>query len=727
MLTLIRRANVIRIRLERFLVRPHLSAWVFFVILSLVMLYPLSLHLNDAAVDKADPLLNAWILAWDARALTRQPGALFDANIFYPYSRTLAYSETLLGLVPFAAPIIWLTGNPLLAVNVLCLLSFVLCGWGMFALVYRLTREWWAALIAGVIFAYVPYRFAHVSRLQLVTAQWIPLAFLFLDRLVERKAWRDWALLALVFNLQMLSSYYYGLFASVSLAVLLIGYWLTQRRSFDRKFVVQLLALGLITLAVNAPFVLPYFTVARDMNFQRSLEDAVRGGADLMDFVTVPPENWLYGSLTSAWRQGWWYEHVSFPGLLACALGMMGLVSGMSRRARTRPVIHYGLLLLAAFVLMLGPALRWRGQTVLTPMPYTLLYEFVPGFRGLRQPARFSIIAVLALSVLAGYGFIWLARRVPERWARNRLAPRSVLGALAAGIVMMEYTSVPVPFVTVPTGDQIPAVYRWLAQQAGEFSVLELPLRTDLRETEGPRLYFSTFHWKRLVNGYSGWHTPVYTKLLGYTGKFPDEPSLRWIVGIGVQYVIVHRAQLTPEELAWLDAQVGKYADGLALAQSFGDDQVYQVLQPLTGAPTARGWRVGPAIAWLGYWTFPTKVQAGQEMALRFFWQRRGDITQDYVVRTDVLDHTGRVVLQRAEAPVYGTRATSTWQPDEVIMDRHDIQLPLDLPAGQYEIRAGLFLSSTHESLPISTLEGAPVGELLSLGRLTVTGAGSEK
>jgi hypothetical protein len=312
-------------------------------------------------------------------------------------------------------------------------------------------------------------------------------------------------------------------------------------------------------------------------------------------------------------------------------------------------------------------------------------------------------------------------------WRASRPSSAALVGGVALAALALEYANFPLPLYNIPIGDQVPAVYRWLAQQPGDGPVLELPLRPDIPHVEGPRLYFSTFHWKRLVNGYSGWHTPVYTKLLGYTEKFPDEPSLRWIVGIGVQYVIVHRAQLTPEELAWLDAQVGQYADGLALAQSFGDDQVYQVLQPLTGAPTARGWRVGPAIAWLGYWTFPATMQAGQEMALRFFWQRRGDITQDYVVRTDVLDHTGRVVLQRAEAPVYGTRATSTWQPDEVIMDRHDIQLPSDLPAGQYEIRAGLFLSSTHESLPISTLEGVPLGEQLSLGRLTVTGAGSEK
>jgi hypothetical protein len=732
MLTLIRRANVIRIRLERFLVRPHLSAWVFFVILSLVMLYPLSLHLNDAAVDKADPLLNAWILAWDARTLASRPLALFDANIFYPYSGTLAYSETLLGIVPFSTPIIWLTGNPLLTVNLLCFFSFVLSGWGAYALVYRFTHEGWAGLVAGVVFAFAPYRFAQISRLQLVTAQWIPLAFLFLDRLIERHAWRDLALFTLLFNLQVLSSYYYGLFIAVSLAVLLIGYWLTHRQAINRKLCFQLVVFGLVTLAINVPLVLPYFTVARAMDFQRTFEDAVRGGADLVDFITVPPENGLYGALTTSLREGWWYERVLFPGLSVVGLAVIG-VAGYLRRPRpaeARAVIQYVLLLVVSAILALGPALRLRGQVLFTPLPYTLLFQYVPGFRGLRQPARFEIMVALCLSVLAGYGVACLARRANERWSSRFVNSRAVLGSLATGLIVAEYISIPVPFVTMPVGGQIPAVYQWLAQQPGDIPILELPLRLDLREIEGARLYYSTFHWKQLVNGYSGWYTPVYFKLIGLTQGFPNEPSLRWIAGIGTQYVIVHRWQMTHDELAELDAHLGDYAGCLAMVKSFDDDQVYQVLQPLTGKPTTRGWRVGTSIALLGYWLQPQAAHPGDELSLSLFWQRKGQaISHDYTVFTHVLNTDGTLVTQHDGPPTNNDsiRPTSSWTMDKVTADEHRIHLPSDLPPGRYEVRAGMYLPSTMERLSISTLQGDPMGDSVPLGWLTVTSGQHEQ
>ena len=65
-------------------------ALVFFVLTSVFAL-PLSLHPATEALDLGpDTRLFLWTLAWDVHALVRQPLAIFDANIFYPESRTLA-------------------------------------------------------------------------------------------------------------------------------------------------------------------------------------------------------------------------------------------------------------------------------------------------------------------------------------------------------------------------------------------------------------------------------------------------------------------------------------------------------------------------------------------------------------------------------------------------------------------------------------------------------------
>src|SRR5262245_20149235 len=97
------------------------SAWIVaaaYLLLTLVFTYPLSLHPASTIIWRnADTDLFMWTLAWNTHAIVQQPLAIFDANIYYPYLHTLAYSENLLGSTIFAAPVLWTTANPVLALN----------------------------------------------------------------------------------------------------------------------------------------------------------------------------------------------------------------------------------------------------------------------------------------------------------------------------------------------------------------------------------------------------------------------------------------------------------------------------------------------------------------------------------------------------------------------------------------------------------------------------------
>jgi hypothetical protein len=136
----------------------------------------LSLHLDNAVEDRQDALLNVWITAWDGHQLLSDPLHLFDANIFHPYPRTLAYSELLLGNALLALPITAATGNPVLGYNVALLLSFFLSGFGTYLLVRKLTRSPGGGLVAGAIFAFSSYRMTNLAQAQLLTTQWMPFA-----------------------------------------------------------------------------------------------------------------------------------------------------------------------------------------------------------------------------------------------------------------------------------------------------------------------------------------------------------------------------------------------------------------------------------------------------------------------------------------------------------------------------------------------------------------------
>ena len=141
---------------------------VSFCALALVKLHPVLPRLGTHIHHPSDPLLVSWILAWDFHALTTNPWTLFQANIFYRAENTLAFSDHLIGVLPLFAPAYALTGNPIFAYNVVFLLSFPLSGLSMFLLVRHSTRNFWASLLAGALFAFAPIRFGVLSHLQLL-------------------------------------------------------------------------------------------------------------------------------------------------------------------------------------------------------------------------------------------------------------------------------------------------------------------------------------------------------------------------------------------------------------------------------------------------------------------------------------------------------------------------------------------------------------------------------
>ena len=180
---------------------------------------------------------------------------------------------------------------------------------------------------------------------------------------------------------------------------------------------------------------------------------------------------------------------------------------------------------------------------------YPLLYTYVGPFRGLRAPARFSILVGLTLSLLAGYG----AARILGRWPRQRIA----LTAVMLGLVMLE--AMPrMPLERVWKSP--PPIY---ASISGEPTAVlaEFPMPTapvgfffDTRY-----LYFSTFHWHPMLNGNSGYFPKSYEELTKRELDFPSDSAVEYLRTRGVDYVAVHGAFFDREKfqriVATLDAR----------------------------------------------------------------------------------------------------------------------------------------------------------------------------
>lgn len=509
-----------------------LAAVAVFAALVAAMTWPQVLHLASHAPQHQDIYFNMWRLRWFAHALATSPSGLFDANIFHPEPRALALSDAMIVEGVAAAPLLWAGLNPVLVHNILLLGAIALSGAAMYALVRYLTGSRGAGLLAGIVFAFAPYRVEHIMHMELQWTMWMPLAFLALHRTLDTGRLKYGVATGACIALQMLSSIYYGIFLAtlIALASLLL---LPRDRHVPFVTAARALAAGaVLAVAISALYALPYLR-AQDTVGDRAIEEVASFSATPASYLVATPGNWLYGRVTGARGRA---ERRLFPGAMAVVLAIAGLLLVTpSRRA-----IAYLLLLVAAFETSLGVG----------GYAYTFLYEHVSVYRGLRAAARLGIFVVMFLGVLAGFGYRALAA---GRSPRVRFA---VVAALAA-VLLAEYRAT-VSLVAYPAA--APGVYRLLARQPrGVVAEFPVPSVDALPGRDPEYAYMSTFHWFPLVNGYSGVYPPSYLSRLERLRGFPDETSLVQLRRDGVRYVIVHQGSSSVSELTDLRLRLASH------------------------------------------------------------------------------------------------------------------------------------------------------------------------
>ncbi|MDH4198402.1 MAG: hypothetical protein OEW05_13400, partial [Candidatus Aminicenantes bacterium] len=211
-----------------------------------------------------------------------------------------------------------------------------------------------------------------------------------------------------------------------------------------------------------------------------------------------------------------------------------------------RAVFLYLPLLVWALFLSFGSEVRVFGRTLFADKtygavftPFRWLFQNIPGFSGIRSPSRYAVFVLLATAVLAGFG---IAR------VFSRLKNRRVRVAVAAALFLfmnVEFLVVPQRTILAPVGEDIPPVYRWLNEQPGDFAVLELPVN-NLISRDALFMYFSLFHGKRLVNGYSGFLPPATLNLRSVFRRFPVWENFDILRALGVRYLVLHMKGWTP-------------------------------------------------------------------------------------------------------------------------------------------------------------------------------------
>jgi hypothetical protein len=500
--------------------REALRAALVFVVLTVVMTWPQARDVRTHVAAHFDSYFSLWRLAWIAHQLPTAPTELFEGNIFYPQRLTLALSDPILlpGLI--AAPLLWAGASAVVTYNLLILGSFVLSGLAAWLLARHITGSDAAGYLAGIIFAFAPYRFEHLFHLEILWGVWIPIAFLLLHRATERGTVEDGVRTGLAVIGQALSCLYYAVYLGMSLTVM--GPLLIRWRDRRRWQVVAGLAGGALAAVLSMVIYLqPLLAVRNDVQ-PRELTEAGIYSATIENYLSTPEGNRVYGALTNAVGAP---ERRLFPGLAAIVLAIGALLHP------GRVTLAYLALLVFAMIASMGTNAPFfsaiRGASELVGM--------------LRVPARFGAIFLCAIAVLAAMGAASLLSNVATRRAR------ALLVAAFATFMLIEYsTSVDLEPVAPPS-----LVYRWLADQPpGPVSELPFPHFNRLPGRDAHREYYSSFHWQSLLNGYSGYYPISHLRLVFYISNFPRGAWIELLLGRGTRYIVIHERELYPGVLA---------------------------------------------------------------------------------------------------------------------------------------------------------------------------------
>lgn len=508
--------------------------WVVLAGIALAVLtsWPLILHLpSRIAPDLGDPVRTAWQVAWVGHAMLHDPLHLFNANAFYPHPFSLAFSDSLLGYGPVAF-VGHGTVAALVRYNLLFLFAWSLCFVGAYLLARELGLGRLGGAAAGVAFAYAPYRVTEAGHLHVISSGGIPLALFLLVRGYRRGSWglvlAGWLVSAWQVSLGFTLGLQYSYLLLV-LAAIVFVWWLRAGRPMpplSRPLAVAT-CVGIAVLGVVAIYeARPYLKVSSEYpTAKRTLKEVRNYSSGPAALLSASSENRVWGSVSAPAREHVHSknEDVFWPGGLILVLALIGLVGvgGSVYTRRLRLGLASGIVVCS--VLAMGLGLTGAGY------PYRLLFDYAPGWDGVRVPGRVFTLATLFYALLAGAGAQWLLLRVGAWGKRNTL--RGV-GAIAGVVLLIGLLGEGAGHLAHPVVPQPQP-----AEVGLRGPLLDLP-------TDGPAdrvwQYYSTDGFYDIPIGNSTFDIPQVDDLRGGMSGFPDKASIEKLRYYDIKTVVLH-------------------------------------------------------------------------------------------------------------------------------------------------------------------------------------------
>ena len=480
----------------------HFAVILIFIGLTVIMTWPVSanFHSEIAGQGTGDPEHMLWRF-WMLKFSLENGLNPFDTNlIFYPdginilhhniFPTTLAYFLQSIFDVKLTWNIIWFS-------------SFVLGGYGCFLLSRKLTGNFIASIISGIIFTFSTYHFAHgLVQIGLTLIFWIPIFVLFLYKTTQSKSLVNPILAGGILFLVTTSHFYYSYYMIIFTIIFLSFNYLRRDKLTSQQYLKNTLIFVMVAILLISLIIIPSLGSISESYKHRDISEHSFNSLSI-EYLFVPtPMHTIHSSTDYLIPKSFyetfqlqynptaldWYVYLGF-----CSIILSALAIYWNWR---KTLIQFWCIIAGVFVLLsLGPELKIFVELTGIPLPYQLLYQ-IPGLDFFRAPARFIIIAVLATAIFSAFAINGI-------FTKFNLKPSKqvILGCSLGLIILLELSVIPFPTSEL----NVHEIYDVIANDNRNIAILEAPIGgygdIGMYSNEAYQ-YYQTIHEKPIIAGF---------------------------------------------------------------------------------------------------------------------------------------------------------------------------------------------------------------------------------
>ncbi len=669
-----------RLRVSAYLL-PALVV-VVLILLTVVMIWPVAAQLGrQIPGSDGDAYVHLWTARWVRDSLQAGRGIFFTDQIFHPVGTPLYWHN-----FAWFNILIWLLLQAFLneatAYSLIFLGIIVFNGFATYLLAREVTGSQPASFVACIIVAFWPFTLSNHHHPNLILIGWVPLALLYLMRLMQKQRLVDALIFAVFVALIGISRWQMLVIGGLLLFIYFLYCLATQPQIRTYRLLKLTLLTGLISLLIMLPLLWPLLSAQFSRAYPEDLFAVTEGyHSDFLAYFIPSRYHPIWGQLVFER----FYSNFGVSKVFVPFLGFTTLLLAVYGAIRQFPKARFWILATFLYiVLALGSDLVINGQPYL-PLPYRLLDD-ISLFRMIRNPERFNVILSIPVALLAALGVQSLMQRQNLSHIQSWL-----LWVLVVGFILFEYA---VTYPMLPL--TVPQWFSQLANEEEDFAILNLPMH-NRRYIEN-YMYYQSEHGKPLVGGKTA-RTPREAfefidsvpslSRSPKTNAPPDEiaqvgSQLKSLADANVRYLILHKNFLTVEEL-------DSWKEWLGLEPVFEDAELVVFGTSITIGEDVPMIDTGiPGLGLIKHSVTPVELRQGMNFIATIHWASNQAITEDYDVCLQVVN-TEQIAVQEVCQAISTSWPTSNWDKDEIVFEEYSMNMSPYLDGGDYSIELFVF------------------------------------